>query len=209
MVSTGTARATFDRRPFNRRRPLYVTIVSMGSDHGLVPVRIGSVQINIPRAVVPDLLRGIAELVEIADPHGMSAGVRAPVREPSLDDWGPQDPWEPYTEDYDELAETVWIFWQGVLPAEREMLKELAMREETPAIEIAEALDIGVSALAGLVGPLNKRCFSMHLPPAVMSRTVMTGSAGARKRSKALSITHGLRRVIERAIAQEDSGKDE
>ena len=179
-------------------------MVTMGSDNGSVRVRIGTVQIDVPREVVPELLRAIAELVDLVNPNGASSGVKPPVRESSLDDWGPQDPWEPYTENDDELAETVWIFWQSVLPAERGMLKELAKRDETPAFEIAEALGIDVRSLAGLVGPLNKRCSYIRLPPAVMSRTVMTGAAGSRRRIKALSVTPGLRQVIERAIAEEE-----
>jgi hypothetical protein len=146
--------------------------------------------------LVPVPLPLVAEVMRRVAAHLEGDGIDVETEE----DWGQSDPWAA-TDEYEGA-----LFWtQTLSPAERDLLRRLTQSpREIRASDLAEAMQLDIRGLSGLVGPLNRRCSQGGWPPAVVSRTVLAGPVGHRRRIKVLSVTPALRALIERGASEDD-----
>lgn len=94
----------------------------------------GWVPVFVPAQMAPEVLRSVAVFVESG-----SVNVR-------LSDWA------------DATDEDMAVFFRQTVGLEWRLVAELARRERpAPVTELAQALGVEVGAVAGAIGPINKR----------------------------------------------------
>jgi DNA-binding MarR family transcriptional regulator len=152
-------------------------------------VQVDLLPVPVPLALVPQVLRAVADYLDETSEVYDSSHEGAPL-----------DPWDAV----DEMEGH--IFWQQALnPSERKLLRRLAKNgAEIPASDLAESMNLDSRGLAGLIGPLNKRCSAGGWPAAVVSRTVLAGPIGNRRRTKVLSVTAAMRAIVERGGEEDE-----
>jgi hypothetical protein len=119
----------------------------------------GWVPVFVPAELAPDVLRRVAEFVRSGSPVG------------SPSDWA------------DATTEDLEGFFQDIPDIEWRLITELSQRDRpAPVAELAEVLDVEVGAVAGAIGPINKRAKRQSWgPPIQPTRYFPEGSRTAKR----------------------------
>lgn len=135
------------------------------------PPSSGWVPLWVPAELAPDVLRSVASFLE-----------------PGRSGTGPSD-WSVATSD--DIAE----FLQGVEPLEWRLISELARHEGPSTVAgLAEALRVEMGAVAGAMGPVNKRAKRRGWAPPIEPRRFTPPGESASRRG--LVLTSVLREWI-------------
>jgi hypothetical protein len=131
------------------------------------------VPVFVPAELAPDVLRNVASFLEAGE---TAAGPSA---------WA------------DATADDIAVFFRGVSPLEWRLVSELARREvPTPVAELAEVLGVEMGAVAGAMGPVNKRAKREGWTPAIQPRRFTPPESSTSRRG--LVLAPGLRAWIGR-----------
>ncbi|HZC73354.1 MAG TPA: hypothetical protein VE442_21845 [Jatrophihabitans sp.] len=130
------------------------------------------VPVYVPAALAPEVLRSVASFLEAGG--ATAAGPSA---------WA------------DAAADDIAVFFREVSPLEWRLISELARREVPTAVaELAKALGVEMGAVAGAIGPVNKRAKREGWTPPIQPRRFTPSGTSTSRRG--LVLAAGLRTWI-------------